>query len=453
MAGAYGDMVATLGLDDRMFERGLRGAEQKAARTGSRIGSEFGRAGRLAERDIGRSMDRIGMRTARVAAGALGMGSAVGAASRSIEAYAKISDGAAASVSRLEKAQRSFMESVGRDFAQSGLVDDLATTIGMLESGRSSAVDFLTDLFGGDAKGLRSAASLDESVSKRMRGVAYREASGLDAEIAVAQATGDTERADELAAKRAGMVARASAAAAGLTGEALNEARDRAMRPFQVGREARARDRMLEEFGLRQGIGFTRQETTARNIGDGDEIARVNAERAYRSRMLTIERSASMSPARRGLEETAASEEHAAALRNIELEAEARKRAADQMLRYETRALEIGTLRTRGYGTLADRAEALLTYERQIDEVMSRRDISPDQRSRFVRAAQEARDQALGAGGGGGDRSLAVGLGPSVNAQVLGGGSGTPGEKSIVAELKRANQKLGKIEAKSGTWT
>lgn len=459
MAGAYGDMVATFGLDDRLFERGLRGVERKGARTGQRLSAEFGRSGRGIDREFGRSIDRVGARFGSFGAKSIGALIGVGSATRSLSAglreAAQSSGVAEAALRRLEKSGAGFLRSLGEDFAYSGIPDMLASGLDGLGRGKDGARDVIARIMGRDPGDWRSFRAWERGLSTEKRQGEAIDPFRRSAEISRAESMGDSDTASRLREAEALRKAMEQLNGLGLSANTIDTIRGFISEPFVRGRQDDARRRGLDRFGISQEIEFGRRGSISDATGDADGAARVAAERKYRGAMLGIERDRTIDPAMRGLMEQAASEEYEQTLRKINREAQDRNRLAREAVGFETRGLEIDNLRARGKERQAKAAEAVLEYDRRVAEINRRRDIAPEDRARFIRAAGEARDAALAGDGPGGARELSIGLGARVNSQVLGGpgsSGGTAGERNIVAELKRANQNLRKIEAKVGTW-
>jgi hypothetical protein len=456
------EMVATFGLEDGPFQAGLKRVNRAAEMSARKMAQAWGAGAADGERRMGRSVSSMERGVTRFAtkgiSAMIGLGSATAIAARAMDEYAKKSDGAAASLGRLESARKRLLEGLGRDLTQAGIADGLAGAINGLETFRSGAVDRLTDLFGGDSKGLREAAALDEQVTANGRRLEALTALRRSSAIEQARANGDDALAERLSGEEAARAAVENAKRQGITGKDLDEVRQRTMQPY-LARESKIRQEREREAertasGQRTAgddLGFAERIRIARQEGRDGDADRLEVERRFqRQRAGLIEREAQGEDRRTLTSELyAADVERLTALEEIarrEKEAADAKREAVGLaaseVDFSTRALEIEAMRAKGLEKEADAAAARLEYEQRISDINRQENLSEAQKERFRTAAKSALDAALGGGPAMEERTrtLDIGLGARIQGQALGSGG-----SDAVSELKKQTGLLQKI--------
>lgn len=460
------ELVATFGLNDLPFLRSLRRVERASEKSVKQIETASIASARREEAARTASMNRMGnafTSFSRRAIGAMvGVSSMTQLASRSVREYAKQSDMAAASVNRLESAQKRMLSRIGKEFSQSGATDMISSSLDFIGRSYTGAVNSTAGFFGADTAGLNQAAAFDEFVTSRMRQA--ETVAGLKAQYALdaAVSSGDEAGAERMRGKKAADDAAQQAKGQGMDGDAVAWIRSKTMEPFEARAKeieqkkadeaaeqeakqaalARSRGDLEQEFGLARDI------QGATLAGDSEMAAYYEIERRFQQRMAQAREMED--PASRDLEMAIAGVERGTAIGEVERserekveQSREAARLAQEELGFNIRALEIDTLRASGKERQADEAAAILEYERRLADLARDENLTDADRVRFEAAAAAARDATIGGLKSVTEArtsSLEIGLGSRIQGQVLG-----TEPKTAVDELRKQTKVLERI--------
>ena len=406
------DMTITSTLDDRDFKRGLDRmlADSKRVRGdlmagvgvwGNAIGGGGGAGGRgsvargaAAEQEKTNKFISMGLRTA-VAMRAVRAATAY--AGEAVDLYASKSEDAARICAKWEEETQVLKMSIGRDLV--GAMDSWGGTIkgvlGWVDKLRGSAVNGLTNLFGGDGAGVDAANKDKEAAEKAM---------AETVKYAKAQKELNALLADYDSQNRRTLV--------GLNDLSAVEAE--VMGFEEERRKAHAK---VDEGVATLGPGQTQALADAR---DSKRLIDYTADEriaAVRKKQLDKEMQV-----------------------GIDLQLE--KNAAREGIKADERHLEIAVLRLEKQSTLADQKELEYKYSAMIADLEANALLSAEEKEAALQRINELRGRELRAIGApdtprqGGVRTLAPGLAPGLVSQVFGGGGGNPGQTAVVSSEK-----------------
>lgn len=455
------DMVATLGLDDAEYRRGLDRADEKA-------------------RGFSRSTDAAlkGVR--------LGLLGAAGAAWTLADTFARVNPEMSRPFLETQRALRDIRTGIGRDLVNTL---DFSAQIDGINKLRQVYVDFYTDVFGGEARAVNAARVLEDEMirlAKAVRAMAPRE---LELREQMLRSSGRDEDADLVAERlkhrqnleanaRVGNENRLSNTDISVLNEAEERRHAAAIANIRKEHQER-RDKQASEMAAKAATAAREHEDAVRGIGivyERDRVDRLRlaghdreaellaVELDYRERMLTISREESLTANERLTAEGYAQLTRAKTIELInrqhdadrDLEA-ARASARRQDFEDAVRAMEIDNIRAAGRDREADTAALRLRAEEKIRSIRGSEDISDGDKQRLidrVTALTDERIALLGVGSrrGPSNLSLPTGLlgGVTVRQQALAipvHGQHGPLKQVAVAEAalveqRKTNEKL-----------
>lgn len=183
------DFITTIGLDDRLLNRGLDNATRKAEQAGQRMGQSFEKVKTRVDRlvDLGAKLG-----AAFTGAGALAV--------KALERISDRNDAAAATFRDVRSAIDDLYDGLGRDLSLGG-GGFIAQAVRQLDTLRNASVNFLADAISGEpGKGAEIDALLrrDEQIKQQTAQIRRLNQFEVEQQARIADIQGNPERAAEL---------------------------------------------------------------------------------------------------------------------------------------------------------------------------------------------------------------------------------------------------------------